>query len=531
MKYKIILIFILLIPLFIFSITAKTTELIGVPTAGILKNGQLDASLYLSGAFKFSQDSVPFDYNLSISYGLLDMMDVSLHMYTITDFTLQAQMRILEEKENLPELSVGMKNITYEKYIDEGGGGDTPTSGFYDYSYSTRSSDWFSLYLVATKDFDKAGKYTIGLGRGEFVGYGRGRYLSTVAFFDTSDLSDNIVNEFMFSFFGGAEIPIIEHLSFIGDVDGRDVNFGLRYYTDNISANVAITHAELFTSNDPDQRPRIDAGINYIFDLGGKKEKYGYLSINIKDNLSNKLIPAKITFEGMKTKPIVLKTGKVKMKLKPGKYTIKIESAGYKWQKRVFSIVKNATNELNIKMNKKNNIKQKQHDKAIALAKQAKKMLNNGDVVNAIAKLSEAKTLAPNDPTILAYIKEANSMKKSMISTHRNNAIAYEKKGWIKSALNEWNAILILDKNNKEAKNAVSKIQAKLDAEKKKKETAKKNTTTKKKQDPEKLYQQGYKYFLDGEYEKAIKKFEAVLEINPNHKKAKKYLKKAKDRL
>jgi len=111
------------------------------------------------------------------------------------------------------------------------------------------------------------------------------------------------------------------------------------------------------------------------------------------------------------------------LQLNPGKYTIKIEAEAYKWQKRIFTITNNATSELNVKLNKKDDTEKKNHDKAISLAKDAKEKLNKGDIAGALKKLDEAKQLAPDDPTILAYMQEANTKKLQMINTYKQNAI------------------------------------------------------------------------------------------------------------
>ncbi|MDI6699850.1 MAG: tetratricopeptide repeat protein [bacterium] len=519
----IILVFISIYPF------ANKNGLLDIPTAQIQKNGEFSFGIDLSLSSALSSDDVPFTYNLFFSYGLFDLVDISLNMLTYKDYTLDVQYNFLKAKENLPSISVGIRNITYKKYIDEGGGGSDPTTGLTDNHYQLRSQDWFSLYLVATKDFNKFGKYTLGIGRGEFVGYARGKYLSTAILLDEQTLSGG-ANEYMFSFFGGAEIPIVYGLSFLGDVTGRNVNLGLKYNLKDFNILCGLTHAELFTSGDPNLKPRIEINANYTINFGGsQKESMGTLIVNVVDGSTDKLLDATLTFEGMNIKPISLTGGYKKFKMKPGKYTLKIEAKGYKWQKRIFTVSSGITTELNVKLNKKDDTEKINHDKAIKLAKDAKTLLNKGDIVGAISKLNEAIKLAPDDPTVLAYMQEANNKKQQMIKTYRENALAYEQKGWTKSAIAEWNNLLLLDPKNSEAKNHIDELKREQKKEEQKK--VEKPKETKPAQDPNKLYKEGYAAYLAGDYKTAVAKFEAVLKIDPNHKKAAKYLEKAKKRL
>ncbi|MDD3803691.1 MAG: tetratricopeptide repeat protein, partial [bacterium] len=362
-----------------------------------------------------------------------------------------------------------------------------------------------------------------------FVGYCRGRYLSTAAFLDDSVLAG--ATNYMFGLFEGAEIPIIPNLNFVGEVTGRDVNMGLEYMIAGFNISGGLTHAELFTAGDPSLKPRIDLGVSYSYNFGSapqKKQTSGTLIINVVDNSSNKLLPATITFEDMDIKPIAVANGYVKMQIKPGKYKIKIESNNYKWQKREFSVTSNATSEINIKLNKKDDTEEINQNKAVSLAKEAKEKLNKGDIAGALLKLDEAQKLSPDDPTVLAYMQEANTKKAQMIKTYKENALMYEQKGWAKSAISEWNALLLLDKNNAEAKDHIKNLEKDANKTETKKETVKTET---KKIDPEKVYEEGYMAYLAGDYKTAIKKFEEVLKADPNHEKAQKYLDKAKKRL
>uniref|UniRef100_A0A7C3N677 Tetratricopeptide repeat protein n=1 Tax=candidate division WOR-3 bacterium TaxID=2052148 RepID=A0A7C3N677_UNCW3 len=508
---------------------ANKNGLLDIPTAEIQKNGEFSFGIDFSLSSALANDNVPFTYNLFFSYGLFDLVDISLNMLTYKDYSFDVQYNFLKSKGNLPSVSAGIRNITYRKYIDEGGGGSDPSSGLSDNQYLLRSQDWFSFYVVTTKDFNKYGKYTLGIGRGEFVGFGRGKYLSTSILFDEQSLSGG-ANDFMFSFFGGAEIPIVYGLSFLGDVTGRNVNLGLKYNLKDLNLLFGLTHAELFTSGDPTLKPRMEINANYTINFGGpKKESMGTLIVNVVDATTDKLLDATLTFEESNIQPISLTGGYKKIQIKPGKYTLKIESNGYKWQKRIFTVSSGITTELNVKLNKKNDTEKINHDKAIQLAKDAKTLLNKGDIVGALSKLNEAIKLSPDDPTVLAYMQEANTKKQQMIKTYRENALSYEAKGWTKSAISEWNNLLLLDPNNSEAKNHLDEL--KKEQKKEEQKTVEKPKETKPAQNPNKLYEEGYAAYLAGDYKTAVAKFEAVLKIDPNHKNAAKYLEKAKKRL
>lgn len=346
-KFFIIFILIVLIPILVFALNAKPSEIITVPTAEILNSGLANVSLYNSFAVKFLEDRVGYDYNLAFSYGLFDMMDVTLHMYTYKDYALQFQVLLLKESSRTPSISVGMKNITYNRFIDEGGGGSTVNSGLTDYSYQNRSSDVFSAYVVATENLGKFGKYTVGIGRGEFIGYGRGRYLSTVPLFTDTYLSGSIANEFMFGFFGGIEFPVYKGLSIKADVDGRDVNAGMNYKYGDFSFNAAMTHLELFTAGDPNLRPRLEIGMNCFFDFKSlkinKKSNPGFIVVNILDSEIDEPVDGVIEFMDSSLPPVFVEDGNKKIELPAGKYKIKAMSDECKSMVRDIEIKSNQT--------------------------------------------------------------------------------------------------------------------------------------------------------------------------------------------
>ncbi|MGD9678849.1 MAG: OmpA family protein [Vulcanibacillus sp.] len=318
----------------LFGANAKSTDIIGVPSSDILGNGELNLSFYNSISMKPTEDKVGFDYNLSLSYGILDFMDIAIHMYTYKDYALQIQTALLKEKKHSPAITFGIKNITYQRYIDEGGGGSTVNSGLADYAYANRSSDILSAYLAMTKDFGGFGKYTLGIGRGEFIGYGRGRYLSSVAFFDATDLTGSIANEFMFGFFFGGELPVTKNFSLKADVDGRDVNAGMQFNWRELAVNAAITHLELFTATDPNLRPRVEVGINYTFDLMKKsapempknETKTGKLTMLLASVEDEEPLDGVVEFVNAPLSPVFVGDGKKTVELPEGRYTVRVKS-------------------------------------------------------------------------------------------------------------------------------------------------------------------------------------------------------------
>ena len=330
MRLKSILIIIFILPIIIFASFAKPTDLLDVPTAEVMNNGKLSGALFFSVASKYSEDKVPFDYNFSISYGLMNILDFTLNMFTFTDYTLGVQYNFLKSTPTIPSLSFGIRNITYKKYIDEGGGGDSINSGFMDYAYPERAQDWFSAYIVATKDFKKFGKYTLGIGRGEFVGYSRGIYLSTAVFMDDQRLLDGATN-YMFGLFGGAEIPIIKGLNFLGEVTGRDINMGLEYKIRDFDISGGLTHVELFMADDPTLSPRMAIGMNCGFDFGFLKKqkkdvKKGFVVINIINESDDEPVDGMIEFLNVSLPPIFIEEGNRKIELPSGKYKLKAMS-------------------------------------------------------------------------------------------------------------------------------------------------------------------------------------------------------------
>lgn len=247
------------------ALCAVPSEVISVPAAGVLNNGDINVSLYNSMSLSPASDPVAFSYNLGATYGLLGIANVSLHMYTYKDYAGQVQFSLMKDEDSKPALDIGIKNITYRRYIDEGGGSDSISAGLADNAYPNRSSDMLSAYIVATKDFGRAGRYTLGIGRGEFVGYDYGRFLSSVVLFEDYAVAGNMANEFMFGLFGGFEIPLLFNTSLKADFDGRDVNAGLCYNFKQVAVNAALTHIELFRSDNADLNPRVELGLAYTF--------------------------------------------------------------------------------------------------------------------------------------------------------------------------------------------------------------------------------------------------------------------------
>jgi len=363
MYKKLIVIFITLFTLMIFTDLSLKAEFqsdntfIDIPTANVLPNGRFELSVSTGFPVENLNLNKP-DYDLFFSYGLLNKLELRLSMFTLKDWAIDVNYKILDENGNAPALAVGMYNVTYRKYVSSGGGGSDDSVGFPDENYGdVRAIENASLYFVATKSFSDVIKFNIGLGRGRFIGMsGISHYFNISAF--SSDWK-NVSPDLLVGVFLGGEIRIMPNTYFIAEFDGRDANAGVRYFNKYFSASVAGTHLEAYRApNNPQISARYYANVTVNSSIIEKPKapvvKYYQVSGKVVDrNTMEPIKDAYIILPNIGTKKYAVnENGVFMLKFKKGEYWIRALAPGYYWQQQKV-IVNDATGELHFLLRKK----------------------------------------------------------------------------------------------------------------------------------------------------------------------------------
>ncbi len=140
-----------------------------------------------------------------------------------------------------------------------------------------------------------------------------------------------------------------------------------------------------------------------------------------------------------------------------------------------------------------------------ALVSQAKKLRKEGDLEGALQAWEDVLDIQPGYPGAEA---EVASIRNALsIKIYLTRAADFKKKGNYDKALEEWNKVLDLDSRNREAIEAIAEIEARA---------------------VDTYYRQGLVHYKNQRLKQAIEQWEKLLAIDPDHKKAKTYINKAK---
>ncbi len=522
-----ITVFLLIFPLLLFGEFTGTNGIIDIPRGVFLDPGKLSVNLSVGMGVKdinvedityagFTPTYERFDWDFNIDYRLPINypLEFALTAYSPTVFALSVAAGI-----PLPfPMAIGVENITYNSFVS------SIDSGYVDEALygDDRSSEWFSLFIVTSKSFGKLGEYTFGIGRGRFIGSG-----PKSQYFNTSYLLNMDPDMSMGIFFGGI-IPIVEKTFYLtGDFDGRDVNIGMRYTNNNLRIDAALTHVEQMLPNYP-ASPMFNLSFAYSFDLKPKAKK-GKVQILCYDIDTRKNLNGEFVILGEKEKTYNIVNGKLTIELPVDKYQVEVRSKDYISMKKVISVVAGGTSSYKFPLKKmvqkstfKNNTPQAK------LYREALLYYKRGDVVNAIEKMKKCIAIEPDNATYKNFLQDLYKKRNEEIVYHKKAARSFEDKGMKTRAIAEWKAVLKLNPKDYEAKNALKRLT-------KKKTSTKKKTVKKKSAKPRKTatqwYNEGISYYKKGKYKQAIKCFKEALKLDPKNKKAKRYLKKAENRL
>jgi hypothetical protein len=529
-KSIIICIFLLLIFSFLFGDFERTTGLIDIPSARVIKGGVWKA--YLSGNFVIGKDrDSPADANVGFAYGIRDWGEVTISMLTTVDYTINFNSVLLKESGGVPAIGFGIHNITYRKYVSElGNSEDFGYSDDVDYiKVCRRPHEQFSIFFVATKDMGGFGEHTIGFGRGKYVGYGPNSHLfNSDMLFASTDQKELMgqAHEDAVGLFFGSEWKIIEPFFFILEFDGRDVNTGLCYKQSMFEINLAWTHFEQIGKS---HRPRISFGASVTSMALPKGPEYGRVVLSVYDEQTKKPLDFNVNVErGKKGKTFSGREGKFTMKLKPGVYTMKVIIPGYKWKKVKMLIKTGETRSYKLGLEKKMTEEEKQKEREFDNNfVTGVTLYNKGNNKGAMDAFERCLELKPDHEETKEYYEKAKMAFNVQFNVIKNKAEALENQGKLKDALEKYKELLDIDPMNKEIQDKVNALTKRLKRPKPKKPTTPTVTDT----DINNWYKSGLSHFSNGNYRKAINMFNKVLRYRPGHSGAKKYLQRARTRL
>jgi len=240
MRYLLTIIFIIF-PLF--GEFSRTTGVIDIPKAAVLPD--LGYRIGLDGSIALdSEHSVDdFDYNIHSALGIGDIFEGYLDIYTFKDFTATFGFSHLFYKKRNIALAWGLHQLSYSLDVSEVGHGDSvgwdDDLGYIGNGY-TKPFELASAYLVSTYSPSPTIEFTIGLGRGRYVGYGpQSRYFN-------SDFYHEKGSDWAIGLILGLSYSPVKDFSILLDADGRDFNGGIKFLYRPIEIGMAITKIEHF---------------------------------------------------------------------------------------------------------------------------------------------------------------------------------------------------------------------------------------------------------------------------------------------
>lgn len=131
----------------------------------------------------------------------------------------------------------------------------------------------------------------------------------------------------------------------------------------------------------------------------------------------------------------------------------------------------------------------------------------------------------PDNTKAKEYITKIEEKLSRQITRHRKNAVDFEKEGEFAAALDEWNMIRALDSENKEAEEGSQRLKERLQALSINFDSARRKLRA------IDLFEKALNNFSIGDYSRATELLGRVLQIQPDHKEARKLLDRAQRRM
>ncbi len=521
----------LIITPFLWGDFTRTSGLVDIPTAPSLKPGEFliitNTSFNLRSGFSY-----PVEADFAVRYGINDRSEIVISAFNIDAYALSGMYQILEETERRPSICFGIDNITYNSYISPIGIRRGRT--YPDHEYKYRNPELFSCFFSFTKNLYFL-TLAAGLGRGRFVGYGpRSHYFNTDGLFGQG-WKEGHGSAMAIGLFFGLAFRFAHGFNLIFEMDGRDGNIGARYQFKHGALNLSFSHLEgtFSAAGGPagNFSTRLSAGFEVSSLLWTGKIRHGVIAGKVIDEVNQEPVTNVILEIKELNKRYKVRKGQFKLTLRAGGYTFEFRKRGYNKRIKHVTIKAGKTVEYTFYMAKTPEALKKEMmaESLDVIMKRAIFFFNHDSLLQAKQQFELALQIDPDYEDAKTYLEATNRKISELIGIYRTNALVATDRKDYATAIRNWEEVLKLDPENERAKVEIAVLKKLMT-----RKPTKKVTKPVKKVSPEEieaLYQRGVRLFGQKRYKEALKIFNTVLKLDPNHTGAKRYKARTEARL
>lgn len=532
----------------------RTSGLMDIPTVPQYQNpgtigGTIMGSIVLMGEDLNLDDSLyvdPADLDVTLRYGF-GKGEIALSMFTLDTWSASVSYLLKKESDSSPAFFAGIDDISYSPYISTlGSGGDDgqlEEINYYKYM-NGRAPEIFSAYFAMQKSLGVA-NVIVGLGRGRFVGYGwRSHVFNTDFFVLGNDYCTEEHSAWAFGLFFGGFLKFPFGLELMAEMDGRDANVGARYAFQPVKLTLGLSKVEYFRFfpgvDDNIYSPKFTFGLEVNNDFSKGAPRVGSIECVAQDLTSKQLLDNTIVDIKELNKRYKATSGIFSMSLPAGMYTITVSRPDYVDYLAKITVKPGVQSKLVFNLKKTEEaqkleaaLRDKQQNIQAALS-QGKIYYSEGNLNEARVAFERVLALDPDNAEAKGYLGQIETRKLELIASYSDEARNRVKAKDYNKAREYWKKVLDLDPNNAEAKSAVGTLQQQIAAAKKpdtKPPTKPAETKKPTAAEIEALFKKGVNLFTAEKYDQALKTFNQVLALDPNHKGAKDYKKRTETRL
>jgi tetratricopeptide (TPR) repeat protein len=537
----------ILLTFFLLAELSRTSGFIDIPMApqdemaGVFSIGvKYSLPVFSNDPYPYDEiDAEPNDFDIFLKYGF-NRGEVALSMFTPSTYVLSAKYLVIQEKEVIPAIFIGIDDISYSQHISTLGRGEIV--GFleeqgYALSGGGRPPELFSGYVALQKSISPYAHLVFGLGRGRFVGYGpRSHVFNTDLFVLGDEYNSGDHSGWAFGMFMGGSIKFPFGVELIVEMDGRDANTGIKYNHKYFTTTFAISKVEQFFGSKPFS-PRYTFGLEINNRFMTEKPRTGTIVCIVQDITSKQLLNNSIVEIRELNKKYTAVGGTFSLTLSVGNYTIIVSKSDYTDYTSTVSVKPGVQSKLVFNLSKTEEALRK--EAAAREKEQSIKMyLEQGKIYFLENQLDPAKiafdmvlSLDPGNSEATEFLAQIEPKRAQLIAAYATEARSRTQNNELAKAIEYWQRVLTLNPDHIEAKRSISDLQTRIAAIKK--PPAKPPAEPKKmtQAEIEALYKKGVSYFTAEKYDQALKVFKQVLTHDPNHTGAKDYKTRTEARL